>query len=330
MSRYDHITLLAIPSVSILTVLLFSLSFTQIPDIVLYTPFILSALFLGLPHGAVDHIIPNKINSKYKSSQIVILYLILMTLYLILWYLEPVLSAIIFIIITWIHWGQGDLYVYDSVLNSNHIVGNLQKVLHIIIRGALPMFVPLYFYRPRYVEIIKSMSEMVAENVNIIISQSVVLSTTFLLICLAAIYILISLYRLFESNWTGKYTFFADITEISILLLYFAIVPPVLAIGVYFCLWHSLRHIVRIIDIETDMSSSFELRRFITDMRWFARKSIPTTVISLLLLTGLFFYMSSGNYGIVSMLSVYLIVIAILTPPHFLVVVLMDKKDNIW
>jgi Brp/Blh family beta-carotene 15,15'-monooxygenase len=205
MSRYDHITLLAIPSVSTLTVLLFSLSFSQIPDTLLYTPFIISALFLGLPNGAVDHTIPNKINSSYKSSQIVMLYLTLMILYLILWYLEPLLSAIIFIIITWIHWGQGDLYVYDSVLKSNHTVGNLQKVLHIIIRGSLPMFVPLCFHRSQYVEVIKSMSEMVSGNVDIVVNQSVVSFMTFLLICLATFYVIIALYRLFESDWRGIY-----------------------------------------------------------------------------------------------------------------------------
>lgn len=37
-----------------------------------------------------------------------------------------------------------------------------------------------------------------------------------------------------------------DAFEIVLLAAFFALVPPVLAVGLYFCLWHSVRHVGRL------------------------------------------------------------------------------------
>jgi Brp/Blh family beta-carotene 15,15'-monooxygenase len=78
-----------------------------------------------------------------------------------------------------------------------------------------------------------------------------------------------------------------DVAETAILALYFALVPPVLAVGLYFCLWHATRHVAR---------SSCSTRRAPRSGGWvggarlvrFARDSAPLTVAALVLLLGLY------------------------------------------
>ena len=41
-----------------------------------------------------------------------------------------------------------------------------------------------------------------------------------------------------------------DILEVALLIVVFATVEPLLAIGLYFCFWHSTRHIARLILID--------------------------------------------------------------------------------
>lgn len=61
---------------------------------------------VGIPHGALDHLIPHKVSGKTSLSTFLIQYLGIMAAYLLAWYFFPVLSLIFFIIISAYHFGQ--------------------------------------------------------------------------------------------------------------------------------------------------------------------------------------------------------------------------------
>jgi Brp/Blh family beta-carotene 15,15'-monooxygenase len=105
-------------------------------------------------------------------------------------------------------------------------------------------------------------------------------------------------------------------------------VPPILAIGLYFCCWHALRHIGRLMVLDADARSlPFRWR---DGVRRFVRDSAPLTVVSLLFM-GLFFVGVGQVVGdSAEWPAVYLVLISALTLPHTLVVWWMDVRDGIW
>jgi Brp/Blh family beta-carotene 15,15'-monooxygenase len=330
MNNYRNITLVTIPIVSIVIITALSLLSPETPDILVYAPFAISVLFLGLPHGGVDHLIPYRSNIGITKIQVILLYAVLMILYALFWYFNPVVSVFLFILITWVHWGQGDLYVYEEVTDSTYFVGYTDKILHVIIRGSLPMFVPLVFHKDTYETVISKISSLMFEKSNIEITQEIITSVSILLLMTFAFYCAILIYNIKTSEYEQIQYFGTDIVEVLLLVLYFAIVPPILAIGIYFCIWHSLRHIIRIIGTSNDLSKPFSLRLFFQHIRDFARDSMLTTIVSVLIATIMFFFLSTSNYNLLGILGVYLVLISLLTPPHFVVVTLMDRNDNIW
>lgn len=330
MNNYNNITLIAIPIVSIVIITALSVLIPEVPDILLYVPFAISVLFLGLPHGGVDHLIPRRSNIGITKIQVIVLYAILMILYGLFWYLNPVASVLLFILITWAHWGQGDLYVYEEITDSAYFLGYTDKILHIIIRGSLPMFVPLVFHKDRYEEVISKMSSLIFENSNIEITQETITSVSILLLIVFSLYCAILIYNMKTSEYEQIQYFGTDIVEVLLLTLYFAIVPPILAIGIYFCVWHSLRHIIRIIGTSNDLSKPFRPKLFFQHIGDFTRDSMLATIVSVLIAVIMFLFLSTNNYTLLAILGVYLVLISLLTPPHFVVVTLMDRNDDIW
>lgn len=330
MNDYNDITLITIPIVSIVITTFVTALIPEIPDILLYIPFAISVLFLGLPHGGVDHLIPSRSNIGITKIQVIILYAILMILYAIFWYFNPVASVLLFIIVTWAHWGQGDLYVYEEITDSLYFLGYTEKILHIIIRGSLPMFVPLVFHKNRYEEVISKIASLIFENSNINITQEIIIIVSILLLILFALYCSILIYNMKTSEHEQMRYFATDIIEVVLLILYFAIVPPILAIGIYFCTWHSLRHIIRIIGTSNDLSKPFSFDLLFQHIREFTRDAMLATIVSILIAVIMFFFLSTNDYTLLAILAVYLVLISLLTLPHFVVVTLMDRNDDIW
>lgn len=60
---------------------------------------------IGIPHGAIDHILLNE-SQKVKSRHFYIFYLGLMVIYILCWMAWPVLSLILFLVLSAYHFGQ--------------------------------------------------------------------------------------------------------------------------------------------------------------------------------------------------------------------------------
>ena len=304
----------------------------ELPEYAIYAPFAISVVFLGLPHGAVDHLAPGRIppgEVTVRSMAVVgLLYLVLASLYLVFWFAAPVPAFALFICLTWFHWGQGDLWTLLALYRAHHLPGIVHRALTIFVRGGLPMLVPLLAFPETYREVARSMAGLFGSGVTggawafepgFRFASGVV----FAALMLAALFGGLRRSGLRDAAWR------ADAAETLLLAAYFAFVPPVLAVGLYFCLWHATRHIARLMLIEKHSAGALEYGRLWRAAVNFTRDAAPLTVAALVLLAVLYFALPERG-GPFTSLGPYLVLISILTLPHVVIVSFMDLRQGVW
>lgn len=305
----------------------------EVPDAVQYAPFALSLVFLGLPHGAVDHLVPGRLAKGGVSVRsvlgVALLYAVLAPVYLLFWSVEPAAAFVFFILLTWFHWGQGDLYSSVAFLRTLHAAPRTLKILSVIVRGGLPMLVPLLAFPEVYREVATSIIGLFSDGR----ALDWIFSPTFRFIAGASFVVLVSgtlLWKYLAARPRGRSGWAMDAGEVGVLAAYFAVVPPVFAIGMYFCLWHAPRHIARLMLLRRSSSAALQNGKFLPASREFFRDAAPLTAAALLFLVGLYFFVPGGVEGAAGLLALYLVLISVLTLPHVVIVGLMDRHQGIW
>lgn len=320
-------------------VLLFAAGLT-VPPWVEYLPFALSLIVFGLPHGAVDHLaMPRLLGRKAGTTGPVILvgllYLVLGGLYLALWFAAPVAAFALFIALTWFHWGGGDLHALSAFVSDRggYPTGQTRRALTLLVRGGLPMLVPLLAFPETYRAVaVNTVGLFVPAGPG---ASSWALDPYFRLLAgvtfaLFAVGVLISGYGSAKKSG-ARGVWLVDGTETAILALYFALVPPVLAVGLYFCLWHATRHVARLVLLDEKSTGALEAGRVAPALVRFARDSAPLTVAALVLLLGLYLVVPPETSAAPSsLLALYLVLVSALTLPHVVVVTLMDVIQGLW
>ncbi len=126
----------------------------SIPPALQYAPLVVSAVLLGLPHGAVDHLAVARTRGKRPDwraiARVFALYGVVGGTYAVAWFLAPAAAFVLFIAVTWFHWGQGDLYALRALADADHLRTLPQRIGTVLVRGGLPMLVPLLAFPDWY------------------------------------------------------------------------------------------------------------------------------------------------------------------------------------
>jgi len=285
-------------------------------------------LVLGLPHGAVDHLtIPRARGEPLRLRWFAIfctLYLAVAAAYAVGWFLAPTVSFLAFVGLTVFHWGQGDRAHLAIVVDADHVRGWVGRA-SILVRGGLPMLVPLLAFPERYREVLVatvSLFGRAGEWVDPLFASGTRLAVgigfaVLTLTTLAAGYRVVGP----TAGWR------IDAAETLLLWAYFQVVPPVLAIGLYFALWHSLRHLVRLLAIDETAVSALSSGADLQAVGRLARDAAPLTLGSLVLFAGLALTVPEPPGSITGLGGLYLVLLAVLTLPHVLVVSWLDRSQ---
>ena len=289
-------------------------------------PLYLSLFLFGMPHGGVDHLL---IWGMIKDStwmfriSTLLLYPTLSILYLICWQYQPVASAVFFIIITVFHWGQGDRYLSVKLHGAGYLERSvLLKALHIMARGSLPILLPGYLGNETYCLFLQ---EMIRQGGQVEYDLSWVSQNElfFLLVPLILTVLQIALSNI-QLQKGERTAWLVDLFESCFLFLWFLFLPPLWALGIYFALWHSLRHALRIIWVDPAAKQSLIMGAYLKlKVRWLQISGLMT----ILALVGLWFLLALplSFRGIqLDWLGKAMLGISILTLPHTVVVCLMD------
>jgi Brp/Blh family beta-carotene 15,15'-monooxygenase len=106
--------------------------------------------------------------------------------------------------------------------------------------------------------------------------------------------------------------------------------PPVLAVGVYFCLWHSVRHIVRVLLLDEWSVDAIAEHRFARALGKFALEAAVPTGLALAFAGALLWVTDVPLSNLAGATGLYLVAIAVLTLPHTVVVALIDREQQVW
>lgn len=294
-------------------------------------PLAVSAVLFGLPHGAVDHLAVPRTRGEAATPRwlaaVGLLYLVVGGGYALVWFLSPAVAVAAFILMTWAHWGQGDVYPLVELADGEHPAGRLGRALTAATRGSLPMAVPFVAFPAQYELVVATLAGLFDPAAPATLSAAFT-PTARLVVAATVATLACSSIALGAVN--GRRGVRLDAAETGLLILFFSTVPPLLAIGLYFCLWHALRHIARLLAIDPEAAEALEDRQYVAALASFGRDAAPLTLASLVLL-GLLYAVVPGTVAEpLDLVGTYLVLIAVLTLPHVVVVVAMDYEQRLW
>lgn len=307
----------------------------DLPTWLIFTPLAASVLVFGLPHGALDHLVPARLAGKRASissiSAVAVLYFVLGAGVLVVWNNVPLIAFAGFIVLTWFHWGQGDLWIDLAAQHPGRLRGHLLRAGTVIVRGGIPLLLPLLFHPDVHEKVRLGTIELFAERSTA--PSSWVLGpngriTIGLLFGIVLLAMALATWRAARS-YAQRLAWVQDQSEVAVLGLFFALGPPVLTIGIYFCLWHALRHIVRLELLDPGGAVFLSRGKLAKATRRFATDAAPITAIALVVLGLAYFMLPTATGSAESRLAPYLVLISTLTVPHIAIVTYMDRRQKV-
>lgn len=266
----------------------------------------LIALTVGIPHGAVDHLITVPKMASLKMFFFLTAYLSVTGLSI--WFLLnfQILGFALIVVISAIHFGIGDAS-FLSELDRRSSKGKFPKVVYALAAGFTPVLIPL----------VNSQSQTALEVVNpILVGWATGLEQPLLISCVilnlvAVITMLI--------NRRAMLAF-----DLLVLLTISLIAPPLVAFAFYFGLWHALRHTGRLaLELESSKKANAESKPGLAF--WNAvLAGIPALVI-VIVFTVVLGFTTGFNLG-TDLLWYLLVVIWALTVPHMALTARLDAR----
>lgn len=260
---------------------------------------------------------------------VAVLYAVLMTLYGAIWFLFPVAAFVFFILMTWAHWGQGEVHALGALLNVTHLKTPSSRGLVVLSRGAIPMLVPLVAFPEQYRFVAETLVGLFVDPALGGLSVVFTLRARATVALVLGVVLLTSLLLGYRRRADDR-EWLLDVGEVVLLVGFFATVPPILAVGLYFTVWHALRHIGRLLAIDPVARNALErgdrgdaLVRFFAD-------ATPLTLAAVAIMVASYFLVPTTPVALADLIGLYLVVIAVLTLPHVIVVTWLDTVQGVW
>lgn len=281
--------------------LIFFIASQFFPDLFLeyQTPAALLLIaFIGIPHGAVDHLLFLKKTNRNKTY-FYSFYIALLTLYGISWIYFPMISLSLFLILSAYHFGQSQFEKYDVHTLTKKIIGFIWGV--IVLSG-------LVVFNFNEIQIVLTDYDELNAFVSLFNHEY------FKLICLISTitFLIIGLVNLrFKS-------LVKELIYISLIGVTFLIQPLLLGFALFFIFNHSYTVMRSEYKFLSKYDTHFNLSKFIKALT-------PFTLLSILG-TSFLYYLSSTGWITMSLPFILLITISSLTFPHAIVMEVFYTK----
>ena len=255
--------------------------------------FSIPLLWPGLAHGSLDLLTAQRkkiVTNLKKKIFFLLFYILIALIFFYLWTKFCNLFFLIFLIISFIHFG------IDDKLSSGSQFNNISEIL---IRGGIIILVPIEYHFPETEIIFKTLlaSEDFLNNLKFFTSK--------LYILLFFLFIFWSGYNLFHIG----FKFIKDKILFEIITLYFCFYyfEPLISFFTYFCFFHSIRHI------------NHEMKKLDLKFITFFFKTIPFTLLTIIFF--ILIYAFFQNINPTELIFSYILVgLASLTIPHIILV----------
>ena len=254
-------------------------------------------VMIGLPHGAYDGAVAIHLGIIKRFSSFVkfmIIYVALAALVVTIWMIAPIISLIIFLTISMLHFGAGD------IKNGQGVLGFSEALAH----GGLAIVGISQFHRSEVDEIFSYLINNDTTYVWLAIDILTVATIFAIITCV--------LQALNNSKWS------VTVVELLLLGIIYAVAPPLLGFAIYFCCVHSARHFRKIYSSIKQSVSTTSIRNqaiLFTSISWIA--------------AGIAFWMFAdfANPG-PTIMRITFIGLAALTVPHMLLIDGISKSKT--
>jgi Brp/Blh family beta-carotene 15,15'-monooxygenase len=264
------------------------------------------ALIIGIPHGALDHLVTLPKGKPVKMALFVLIYVVIAVAAVWAILKWNVLGFQLVVIMSAAHFGVGDAaFIAESDrLNSGVSKSLTDRLIYALPAGLLPVFIPLTSEQTN-----SALAEVNPKLINWAGSYANIIHLLVLLTAAIALLILVVKKDIKSA------------TDLALLSLLATLTPPLVAFAVYFGLWHALRHTAR---LTLSLNKSEIAYQNNQPKRAFIQAVLPGipalvgTFIAAALLAG-------ANPDNSRLLWSILVVIWALTVPHMMVTAKLDK-----
>lgn len=236
-----------LPVGSLLSLVALSLSAPSVAER-LALPIALTGAVLGVPHGAVDHLVPwwwgptaGPARRRIRSMVLfVFAYAAAAALALAAFLVAPTPSLVVFLVLSAVHFGRGEV-VAAAERRGRSAPGPGSEWPATAAFGAAVVGLLLWAHPESVLPYIRPVSPWLAD--------ATMNSRLVGLVCVAGLVVL-GLGALLRARY------WREAAELALVVMAFSVSPPLAAFGMYFGLWHAVRHTGRLLDLAHGLSNT--------------------------------------------------------------------------
>jgi Brp/Blh family beta-carotene 15,15'-monooxygenase len=254
-----------------------------------WAPLALSLVVLGMPHGAVDHHVADRLAptsarlARRRRRRIVGAYAAGVLVGLALWAASPGAAVVAFLAVSAAHWGQGEGWWARAVAGRAAFGSPAGAIVWAAARGGLPIFGAALAHPEEAQAVAADLVERFgAGAADPVVPPAVRLAALALLglvVLLAAAGSVRDHRRAGAGAAPGALG--RDLGELAGLTLFFAAVPAAWAVGLYFLVWHAPRHVARLVAGSPAQAALLGERRHAAALLAFHREALPCSLAAL-------------------------------------------------
>jgi len=267
------------------------------------------ALMIGIPHGAVDHLITIPRNTRRRFIAFIILYVAIAALAVAAILKWNVLGFQVIIWMSALHFGIGDA----SFISENDLLGEREpsplilKLIYAVPAGCLPVIIPLVQKRSS-----DALNRVNPELIHWAGSCADTLKLTITIMAVVAIVVL------------AIFKHYRNVIDLLLLAGLAFLTPPLVAFSFYFGCWHALRHTARLTSLLPKSQAAISAGDLKATFICAIKPGLPALLGTVVVGLGLSVF--NQNALTTSFLWSLLVVVWALTVPHMIATATLDSK----
>jgi Brp/Blh family beta-carotene 15,15'-monooxygenase len=279
---------------------------------------------VSLWHGGFEHVANLRGRGERFQWRYLGAYVGLVGAAVVLFFVAPVVGLVVAVAVTVFKGGYGGLAVLrqSTAADLNHLRTWRGRAVGALVRGGAVMIVPYLFHPGVYSAVAAEMVALVDPAAAGALGWAFGAGVRWLV---GAWYTgLVLAYLAYAHQHTTGAAWTAETAETLLLLAYFVVVPPVLAVGVYFPCWYAARQVAR-------MTAANDGRVGLgTVLARVARGGLLPWLGAVAILGGLAVGLPNPPATPTQWVALYSVFVAAVAVPHVLVGGWLDRKQGIW